>query len=277
MTIQKAIDFAIEKLEKVGIDDAKIDAFLLLEAGIGIDKAKYYLDKEKEISKEEEKRFFDMIDRRVNHEPCQYIIGKTNFMGFDINVNKNVLIPRQDTESVVEETLKRIPSNAKVLDMCTGSGCIAIALKKLKENIDVYAVDISTDALEVAKKNIDENNCDIKLIQSDLFENIEDDLFFDVIVSNPPYVTDEEYEKLLPEVKNFEPKLALVAGKEGLDIYKRLILEAKKHLKDDGMVSLEIGCNQAKDVSDILEENGYHNIEVLKDLPGLDRNVIAYK
>ena len=273
MTIRQVINYAVNKLEEAGIDDAKIDAFLLLKASAGIDKPTYYLKQDEELK--DEKLFMDMIERRCNHEPCQYIIGKTNFMGFDINVDKNVLIPRQDTESVVEATLKRIKDKSAVLDMCTGSGAIAIAIKKLNESLCVSAADISKEALDIARRNISENDCEINLIQSDLFENI--DSKFDVIISNPPYVTDDEYETLALEVKNFEPKLALTAGKEGLDIYKKLIPSALEHLNDNGMISLEIGCKQANAVTQILEENGFCNIEVLKDLPGLDRIVIAYK
>lgn len=277
MLVEQAINFAINKLENEGIDDAKIDAFLLLKESLGIDKSKFYLVKDEELSKQDLDKFMAMVERRALHEPCQYIIGKTNFMGFEINVNKNVLIPRQDTESVVEETLKRMPNMGMALDMCTGSGCIAIALKKFKPDLKVFAADISNKALEVANQNIKDNDCDIKLIQSDLFENIEADLVFDVIISNPPYVTEKEYEGLSPEVKEHEPKLALTAGEDGLDIYKRLIPDVKKHLKEGGMLSLEIGCNQAKLVSDVLEENGFRDIKILKDLPGLDRNIIAYK
>lgn len=273
MTNEQAINYAINKFEDAGIDDAKIDAFLLLNAATGIDKASYYLKKDEEL--EEKSLFMGMVEKRADHVPCQYIIGKTNFMGFDIYVNENVLIPRQDTETVVEETLKRIADNKSVLDMCTGSAAIAIALKKFNASLNVSAADISKEALDVAKKNVEENGCEINLIQSDLFEKIISK--FDVIISNPPYVTDDEYEKLAPEVKEHEPKIALKAGKDGLDIYKKLIPMAANYLNDNGMISLEIGCNQALAVKQILEENGFINIEIIKDLPGLDRNMIAYK
>ncbi len=277
MTFENAINFAIYELEKAGIDDAKIDAFLLLKAATGVDKAKYYICANEMLKTDEEEKFLAMINKRAAHVPAQYIIGKTNFMGFDIYVNSNVLIPRQDTESVVEETLKIIPKGATVLDMCTGSGCIAIALKKLRDDLNVFAADISGEALEVAKRNIDENNLDIKLIESDLFENIKDDMVFDVIISNPPYVTKSEYEELLPEVKDYEPKIALTAGEDGLDIYKRLIPASRKYLKENGILSLEIGCKQAISVSNILKENSFREIKVNKDLPGKDRNIIAIK
>ncbi len=275
MTFENAISFAIDKLEKSGIDDAKIDAFLLLKAATSVDKSKYYLCAKDELEVKDEEKFLAMLEKRAEHVPAQYIIGKTNFMGFDISVNENVLIPRQDTESVVEETLKKIPQSATVLDMCTGSGCIAIAIKKFRDDAKVFAADISRKALEVAKINIEDNNLDIKLIESDLFENIEES--FDVIISNPPYVTKNEYDELESEVKNFEPKLALVAGDDGLDIYKRLIPAAYDHLNDNGIISLEIGCNQAAAVSDLLKENNFRDIKVNKDLPGKDRNIIAIK
>lgn len=273
MTLEEALKQGEETLAKAKIQDFKIDAFMLLEHTFKIDRATYLLNKDDQADNELLYIYQKLIERRAEHEPCQYIIGKCNFCGYDIEVNENVLIPRQDTEVLVEEALKVLPEEANVLDMCTGSGCIIIALQKFRPDIKAAACDISEEALKVAERNINKQECDINLVQSDLFENIKGK--FDLIVSNPPYVTEAEYGKLMEEVAGHEPRIALVAGEDGLDIYKRLIKEAPEYLKSNGILALEIGCDQADDVSELMNENGFDEIKVVKDLAGLDRVVIG--
>lgn len=213
----------------------------------------------------------EAIERYKNGEPVQYIIGDVNFYGNTIKVNKNVLIPRYETEELVEKTIKKIKNkfNKKidVLDLCTGSGCIAITLKK-ELNSNVTATDISSDALEVAKENINLNNVDVKLINSDLFNNI--DGKFDCIISNPPYISyDEEIDEI---VKNNEPNIALYAPNNGLYFYEEILKNIKKHLNDEFIIAFEIGYKQGESLVELA--NKYLNnvtISVEKDLQGRDR------
>ena len=276
MVLSDVLRYGEETLEAAGIQDAKIDAFLLLEMASGINRTTYLLYKDHKVNEAQFESYKRLIGRRAAHEPCQYIIGKCEFMGFEFEVNPNVLIPRQDTETLVEEVLKIMPGRSRVLDMCTGSGAIAISLQRYRPDIFPVAVDVSPEALNVAVANSRARHCIIDFVQSDLFEKLDPNEKFDVIVSNPPYVSEEEFEQLMPEVKDHEPSLALKAGEKGLDIYERLISEAPLYLNEGGIIALEIGCRQAKDVTKLLSENGFVEIKVIKDLAGLDRVVIGY-
>lgn len=275
MKIKEAVSHGTELLEKAGICEAKIDAFLLFEAVTGISRAEFFLNPEKELSPELIEKYNKFIKRRSLHEPCQYILGSCWFYGLEFSVNENVLIPRQDTEVLVEEALNCVPENASVLDLCTGSGAIAVAMKAARPDLTVLAVDLSEAALNVAKQNAEQNGVDVRFLRSDLFAAIDPSEKFDLIVSNPPYISNTEYEFLMPEVKEFEPPLALVAGEEGLDIYRRLVAEAPEHLKENGVLLVEIGCSQGGPVSELFREAGFRNLKVLKDLAGLDRVVFG--
>lgn len=275
MVIREIVPLGIEALREAGIEDAEIDAFLLFQEVTGLKKAEYLLYPDKEITEENEDRYFALIRRRALHEPCQYIIGRCGFYGLDFLVNEHVLIPRQDTELLVEKALQAAGEGAKVLDLCTGSGAVAVAMKGHRPDLDILAVDISEEALAVAAKNADRNFAPVRFVKSDLFEAMDPAERFDLIVSNPPYVTDEEYESLMPEVREHEPALALKAGKDGLDIYRRLIQEAPSHLKDGGALAVEIGCSQAAAVSVLMEEAGFRKPVVFPDLRGLDRVVFG--
>lgn len=271
--LKQLIKESVFKLQEAGIADAKTDTFLLLEAAAGITKAEYLLDPDKQLTASEYELFVGFLKRRMQHEPCQYIIGHTEFYGLSFLVNEHVLIPRQDTELLVEEALKTTAEDSAVLDLCTGSGAVAVAIKHTHPGAAVTALDISKEALETAKKNAEQNGCEIEFLLSDLFEELGAERKFDVIVSNPPYISETEYETLMPEVKDHEPSLALLAGEEGLDIYRRLIAEAPRYLVKGGALLVEIGCSQAEAVSRLFKENGFKEIEVIKDLAGLDRVV----
>ena len=271
--LKQLIKESVLKLEQAGIADAKTDVFLLLEEAAGITKAGYLLDPDRELSASESELFDGFLERRMQHEPCQYIIGCTEFYGLPFFVNEHVLIPRQDTELLVEEALKMTEEDSKVLDLCTGSGAIAVAIKHSRPGTAVTALDLSKEALETAKKNAEQNGCGIEFSESDLFDVLDEERKFDVIVSNPPYISEAEYETLMPEVKDHEPSLALLAGEEGLDIYRRLITEAPRYLVKGGALLVEIGCSQAEAVSRLFKENGFKEIKVIKDLAGLDRVV----
>ena len=224
------------------------------------------------LTGEEISSYRALINRRA-HEPCQYLTGRAEFFGLSFVVNKNVLIPRQDTEVLVEEVLGKLPAEGSVLDLCTGSGAIAIAIKHRRPDCTVTATDISEAALKIAEQNGEHHECRIRFLRSDLFEQIEEEEAFDVIVSNPPYVSDREYEKLMPEVKDHEPPLALKAGRDGLDFYRRLIADAPEYLKSGGRLMVEIGSFQRTGVSGLFASAGFTDITVQKDLAGFDRVV----
>ncbi len=285
MTLKELYDTGTDILEDAGIDSPECDAMYLLEHVTGLDRGAYLLNKDKEVQQAVTGRYLELINVRKGHVPYQYITGGAYFYGYRFVVDENVLIPRLDTEVLAEKCLELLPEGGKVLDMCTGSGCIAVTVKAQRPDADVSAADISEKALKVARENagsiLKNDDCGpagkIKFIRSDLFENIDRGEKFDMIVSNPPYVSDDEYESLMPEVKDHEPRLALTAGKDGLDIYKRLIPAAADHLMDGGALALEIGCSQAEAVREILSEHGFKDIRVTKDLAGLDRVVTALR
>ena len=226
----------------------------------------------KEITEIEYNKYIKTIKKRAEGMPYAYITGHKEFMKLDFIVNKNVLIPREDTEILVEETIKL--NKKKILDMCTGSGCIAISLAKYIDNAEVEGVDISKRALTIAKLNAKQNNVDVNFINSNLFEEVTST--YDVIVSNPPYIRKSDMGNLQKEVTR-EPEKALDGGEDGLYFYKKIIKEAKKYLNEEGYLIFEIGFDQAKEVSELLEKYNYKNIEVIKDLSKNDRVVKAQR
>jgi release factor glutamine methyltransferase len=246
-----------------------------------LSKTEYFEKMLKDASEDEVSAYFDAIDKRITHYPLQYIIGEWEFMGLPFKVNENVLIPRQDTEVLVEKAFKVVENelnindkNVSVMDMCTGSGCIGISVAFKYKNINVVCADISKEALEVAKENARMNNVEnISFVESDLFRNITGK--YDIIIANPPYIASAECEKLMPEVKNYEPRIALDGDIDGLKFYRNIIEQSKEFLNENGYILFEIGYNQREDVVELLRENGYIDIEALKDLSGNDRVVIG--
>ena len=265
-----------DKLDAAGISDASVDIWLLLEHFADIDKGDYFANQNMELNPVVAKEIEEAVEKRINHIPLQHIVGETEFMGLTFKVNDKVLVPRFDTEILVDEVVKYVGDEFyKILDMCTGSGCIAITVSDMCDNAKVVAADISKDALDVAKENNEINSTDVEFVESDLFENVEG--LFDVIVSNPPYIKTEEIENLMDEVKLHDPRLALDAGEDGLEFYRRIIKDSKDYLKQDGMIFFEIGFDQAEDVSKLLDENGFKDIVVKKDLAMNDRVIFAKK
>ena len=237
-----------------------------------------YLMMDEEVDEELLKQFQDGMQRYMNGEPIQYINGKENFFSRDFIVNENVLIPRQDTETLVEEVIKisKKIGAKKILDLCTGSGAIAVSLAKYIEKSQITAVDISKKALNVAKMNAKNNEVENKItfVESDLFNNIKKEKY-DIIVSNPPYIKKEVLKSLDKEVQK-EPKLALDGGYDGLDFYRKIINKAEEYLKFNGYLCFEIGYDQKEDVEDLLKnEEKYTNIQCIKDLCDNDRVIIA--
>lgn len=277
MTIQEMYEEGIKRLEKAGIPDARLDAWYLLEHVTGISRASYYGHPQKAAGGEEEERYFFYIKKRGERIPLQHLTGEQEFMGLSFLVNEHVLIPRQDTEILVEEALKRLKPGMEILDMCTGSGCILLSLLKLSRagEITGAGADISPEALKVAKENALRLGVDAEFIQGDLFAGIPRERSFDLIVSNPPYIPTAVIGGLMEEVRLYDPYIALDGREDGLFFYRRIVKESVRHLKDGGWLLFEIGCEQAEAVSGLMEEAGYREIRVKKDLAGLDRVVLG--
>lgn len=274
MKIEELLREGKKVLEKNNIEEASIISRILLEYVLKIDRNKLVINKDEEVENNKENEYMGYIKEVVAGKPVQYITNKQEFMGLSFFVDENVLIPQPDTEILVEEAIKyanQIKENVEILDMCTGSGCIGVALAKHVKNAKVTLVDISTKALEVAKKNAKENEVKEKVnfIQSDMFENIKSK--FDVIVSNPPYIKTKVINELDLQVQN-EPHLALDGGENGLKFYEILINEAPKYLKENGKIFLEIGYDQKKEVEELARNSKlYKKIENVKDLANNDR------
>ena len=271
MTYQELLRQGVQKLTAAEITDAQTDAWLLLEFVTGIDRTHYFIRQKENCSTGEAKKYSALLEKRACHVPLQYLTGIQEFMGYPFSVDEHVLIPRQDTELLVLEALKRIKEKDRVLDMCTGSGCIIISLAKKSVGQSFTGADISGEALRIAQKNAADLQASVLFMQSDLFENI--DGLFEVIVSNPPYIRSDEILRLMPEVREFEPVLALDGKADGLWFYREIVRQAEDYLQRGGWLLLEIGCDQGKDVSAMMEAAGYTEIEIKKDLAGLDRVV----
>ena len=277
MRIDEALNIANRMLSQNSISDAKSKARRVLANVLGKTKEYILIHSEEEISDDLYREFIDKVDRLNKFEPIQYIIGSQEFMGLDFYVDNKVLIPQPDTEVLVEEVLKNISNQEErliVLDLCTGSGAIAISIAKYAPNSIVYASDISSGAIKIAEKNSKKNGVNISLLESNIFENISNTLKFDIVVSNPPYVESDVIKDLDKEVQN-EPRIALDGGKDGLDFYRRIIKESKDYINQGGFLFLEIGYNQKEKVMKLLEENEYKDIYSRKDYAGNDRIVVG--
>lgn len=277
MQVKRVLEEAVKILKDNNIDEAIIKAKIVLCMVLKIEKEYIIINDSKEMAKEDEEKYFQYINKLKNGIPLQYITNNQEFMKLNFFVDENVLIPRADTEILVEEVISLANDDKnKILDVCTGSGAIAVSLAKYIKNSNVMAIDISKEALKIAEKNSFNNNVNIKLIESDLFNNLEEN-DFDIIVSNPPYIRENVINELSIEVKH-EPKIALDGGKDGLDFYRKLSSESYKYLKEDGYLCLEIGYDQKNEVIEILKnEKKYKNIYSKKDLFGNDRIIIAQK
>lgn len=282
MTIRDIIIKYSEELKEIS-DTPRLDVELILQKSLGdVDRIYIHINLNKELSNDEYNLFLSMIKDRINGRPVAYIVGNREFMGLDFFVKEGVLIPRPDTEVLVEEIIELCKNKDKVeiLDIGTGSGAITVSLAKYIEKSTIKSLDISDIPLEVGKKNAINNGVDnkIEFIKSDLFSSIEDkNIKFDVIVSNPPYIPKKDMETLHTQVKDYEPYNALEGGIDGLDFYRDITEQSKCYLKEDGILAYEVGHDQAKDVSEIMKDNGYTKIYTKKDIQGIDRVVIGFK
>lgn len=277
MKIKEILEEARKRLIENNIEDASIVCRKLLSYVLNKDKQYLIINMDEEVSEIQCEEFNIYIQKVIDGYPLQYITHNQEFMGMNFYVDENVLIPQPDTEILVENVLEICAvdnKKIKILDLCTGSGAIAISLKSKLKDAQIFASDISNKALEVAEKNSKLNQTEITFIKSDLFENIEEK-DFDIIVSNPPYIKTEVIKTLSKQVQQ-EPMLALDGGEDGLDIYKKIIAEAYKYIKNNGYLCLEIGYDQKEEVTKILEKsNHYIEITTIKDLSNNDRCIIA--
>lgn len=266
-----------ERLENAGVPEADQNARILLEYVCQTDRQAMLLAPERVLTEAEEKRYLEVLDRRSARVPLQHITGSQYFMGLEFAVDGRVLVPRPDTEILVEEVLKDGASGAKVLDLCTGSGCILLSILKYSSSATGIGADLSGDALAVAKTNAERLEIPATFYRGDLFGALPEaeSKGFDIIVSNPPYIETAEIATLMPEVREHDPYMALDGGTDGLDFYRRIIAEAPEHFAAEGRLYLEIGNTQAQAVEALLKECGYTEIRTVKDYAGLDRVVIG--
>lgn len=264
-------------LESCGIDNAEHDSFMLLAQETGMDRTHYYTHRDLPVPDLVYAHFMDRIARRAEHEPLQHILGKAWFYGCEFEVNGSVLIPRQETEILVENALKRIDDGMNVLDLCTGSGCIILSIAGQKNLNAAVGADISKEALLVAERNRRRLKADhVRLIQSDLFDGLAEwKGRFDLIVSNPPYIRTADIELLSEEVRLHDPRLALDGAADGLHFYREITAQAPKYLKPGGWLLYETGSDQGAAVRALLNENGFDAVEVIRDLAGLERVVLG--
>jgi len=283
VVIDELLKMAVRILSDLEYSNPNLEARLLLSHLLDVDKTYTYAYGDKEVSIQVEDAYMSIVELRSKGYPLQYILKSTEFMGLDFYIEEGVLVPRPDTEVVVEyilNYLKNQDSKTLILDLGIGSGAISLSVANYCDECFVYGVDIGDIPIKIANINKKRFNLDnVDFLKGDLFNPIESiDLKnqFDIIVSNPPYIPDSDIEDLQIEVRKYEPRLALSGGIDGLDFYRRITKEAKKYLKSNGLLIYEIGYNQGEDVKAILFEEGYENIRVVKDLQGLDRVVTGH-
>ncbi len=266
------------KLIQAGIDEATLDARLLLEYVCGTDRNTLLAHGDREVTEKEYGCYCDLIVKRAGHIPLQHLTGEQEFMGLTFVVNNKVLVPRQDTEVLVEEALRHLHDGIRILDMCTGSGCILLSLLQYSNDCTGTGVDLSPEALKTAEANyrrLREQRPEMEacFIESDLFAGLHNGEQYEMIVSNPPYIRTDVIDTLMPEVREHEPWMALDGREDGLYFYREITRRAGEYLTRGGMLFYEIGYDQAKDVCKIMENEGFREIEVVKDFAGLDRVV----
>ncbi len=280
MSYKELLEYGKEILKRNEIVDAETDAWLLFEFYFKIDKTRYLVDCELRVKSEDEEAYIALIDKRASHIPVQHIMGYGWFYNKKYYVNEDVLVPRQDTELIVEKVVSVInhrfeeyyDDDVSVLDLCTGTGCIGITISNLTD-AKVTVVDVSDKALDVVRMNKRYHAADINILRSDMFESVIDS--YDIIVSNPPYIKTAEIQNLDKEVKDYDPHLALDGGEDGLKFYRIIAEKAMDYLKSDGYLVLEIGYDQEDDLRKLFEEAGFENVKVTKDLSGLPRMLTA--
>lgn len=284
MTYKEFYEYGRLKLEEAGIAEAALDARLLLEYVCHTDRNELIVHADRARSDTEEQFYRMLIEKRASRVPLQHITGEQEFMGLCFRVNEHTLIPRQDTEILVEEALHRLSDGMRILDMCTGSGCILLSLLKYSNECEGIGIDISGKALAVARENAERLQLDAVFLEGDLFSPLEGfvsrrttDRLFDMIVSNPPYIESAVIETLMPEVRDHEPIAALDGREDGLYFYRRIIAKAPLHMRKGAYLLFEIGCGQGNAVMSLMREAGFEQVALFQDYAGLDRVVCGTK
>lgn len=283
MVIKEILEMGRENLKDLKYADPIKESIYILSKVLGVDKSFLYTNLDKELGKKDWESFLSLVDRRAKGEPISYIFQSKEFMGIDFFVEEGVLVPRPETEELVEYILKHIEKNFKeehirILEIGVGSGAISLSIGEFCENCQILGIDIEEVPIRVANKNLDKLGLtNVTFRKSDLFENIREDEKFSIIVSNPPYIKSDIIDTLQIDVKNFEPRPALDGGRDGLDFYRQISKEAKKHLFTGGMLIYEIGFDQGESVEDILLKEGFEDTIVIKDFQGLPRIVVGFK
>jgi len=271
MNYTEAFLMGMQKLKEAEIGEAQLDARLLLEEVCGTDHNTLLCHGDREVSEAEEEQYRRALEQRAVHVPLQHLLGYQDFMGLRFQVNEHVLIPRQDTEILVEEAMRYLHDGMRILDLCTGSGCILLSLLHYSNDCEGTGVDISKEALQVAALNAELLGIKADFLKSDLYEKVTGK--FDLLVSNPPYIERKVIPTLMEEVREYDLYIALDGGEDGLDFYRRIIGGAQNYLKRGGQILMEIGSGQAQAVSELLREAGFKEIDVCRDFAGLDRVV----
>lgn len=284
MTYREFYEYGKSKLEAAGVAEAALDARILLEYICHTDRNELLVHADRERSGMEEQFYRTVIEKRAARVPLQHIVGEQEFMGLCFKVNEHTLIPRQDTENLVEEAMHHLSDGMRILDLCTGSGCILLSLLQYSNECEGVGIDISDQALMIARENAERLNLEAAFLEGDLFAPLADfesekttDRLFDMIVSNPPYIETAVIDTLMPEVREHEPILALDGGEDGLHFYRRIIAEAPKHMRKGAYLFMEIGCEQGEAVGSLMRRAGLEQVEVFKDYTGLDRVVSGMK
>ncbi|MBT1076412.1 peptide chain release factor N(5)-glutamine methyltransferase [Geobacter grbiciae] len=271
-TIRRVLDWTRGYLAEKGVENARLETEWLLSAALGLDRVGLYVNFDKPLNAEELSAVRGLVARRAKREPLQYVLGTQEFCGLDFAVTPAVLIPRHDTEALVEEALLRAPHAATVLDIGVGSGCIAVALAKNLPDAQVWGVEQSAGAITLARQNVERHGVRVILCEGSLFEPFADQRF-DLIVSNPPYIPTADLDTLQPEVREYEPRAALDGGADGLDFYRIIVPAALEHLNAGGWLMVELGIGQAEAVLGMFEQAGFTDCFTAKDLNGIDRVV----
>ena len=278
MTYRECYEMGRAVLDTAGVLEYELDARLMLEHVCGTDRNTLLVHGDREVTESETACYKEFVEKRAKRVPLQHLTGIQEFMGLEFKVNRDVLIPRQDTEILVEEALKNLRDGMSILDMCTGSGCILISLMHYSNECRGVGVDISSRALEIADENASRllerykrEKDALVFLQSDLFENVKGK--YDIIVSNPPYIESGVIPELMPEVREYEPIEALDGGDSGLDFYRKIIGQSASYLSGDGMLFLEIGYAQGRTVENLMVQAGFEEVQIVKDYAGHDRVV----
>lgn len=288
VTLSALLKEGTRLLERSEIQEAGLDAWLLLEYATGKNRAYFFAHGDEVVDEDMALKYRELVGERAAHIPLQHLTHQAFFMGYEFYVNEHVLVPRQDTETLAEEALKALKNvkEPRILDMCTGSGCILLSLLLELSGSTGTGADISPEALKVAKKNAKSLNVSDRavFVESNLFSDLyfskkdgKDRQVYDILVSNPPYIPTKEIEELMEEVRLHDPRIALDGMADGLAFYREITQNAENHLKPGGWLMYEIGCSQGPDVKRILENAGFVNTRIVQDLCGLDRVVLGQK